>query len=142
MIVLDTNLLIYAHRSETKENLSAQQAIENALGRNRCAVALSSLTEFWSIVTNVLPGKRNSTPDEARDFINQLLQDGPLSVLTPTVGFHQRLMELAKRLDVCGVGIFDLQIALLALENKATEIWTHDRNFIKVPCLKVYDPIS
>jgi predicted nucleic acid-binding protein len=30
MIVLDTNLLIYAHRSETKENLLAQQAIENA----------------------------------------------------------------------------------------------------------------
>ncbi|MEI6791476.1 MAG: PIN domain-containing protein [Myxococcaceae bacterium] len=141
MIVLDTNLLIYAHRSETKENLSAQQAIENALEQNRCAVALSSVTEFWSVVTNALPGKRTSTPEEAGNFINQLVQDAPLSILTPTIGFHQRLMELAKRLNICGVGIFDLQIALLALENKATEIWTHDKNFIRVSGLKVYDPI-
>lgn len=36
---------------------------------------------------------------------------------------------------------FDLQIALIALENSATHIWTHDRNFVGVPGLKIHDPI-
>lgn len=141
MIVFDANLLIYAHRSETKENLSAQKAIGNAISLTRCAVTLPSITEFWSVVTNPMPGKRTSTPDEAKSFIDNLVQDAPLSILSPTIGFHQRLMDMAHRLDVRGVGIFDLQIALLALENRASEIWTHDKNFIKLAGLKVYDPI-
>jgi len=54
-------------------------------------------------------------------------------------------MELMKgdtlNLGIHGARIFDLQIALIALENGATEIWTHDRNFLKIPGLKIHDPL-
>jgi len=43
---------------------------------------------------------------------------------------------------VQGPRIFDLQIALTAFENGATEIWTHDRNFLSLPGLRVRDPFS
>ena len=43
---------------------------------------------------------------------------------------------------VAGVRIFDLQIALTAFDNGATEIWTHDRDFTIVPGLAVKDPLS
>ena len=142
MIVFDTNLLIYAHRSETKEHLATQKAMDSAFTKGPCSVAFSSVTEFWSIVTNPISGKRTSTPNEAKSFIDNLIQDGPLSVLMPSMGFQQRLMELASRLDLRGVRIFDLQIALLALENRSHEIWTHDKNFIHLPGLKVYDPVG
>ena len=38
--------------------------------------------------------------------------------------------------------LFDLQIALTAVENGAREIWTHDRNFLSLPGLRVRDPLA
>jgi predicted nucleic acid-binding protein len=44
-------------------------------------------------------------------------------------------------LKIAGARVFDLQIALIALENGATEIWSHDRAFAGVPGLQVRDPL-
>ena len=45
-------------------------------------------------------------------------------------------------LKIVGRRIFDLQIALIAFENGATELWSHDKNFVGVPGLKVSDPLA
>jgi predicted nucleic acid-binding protein len=50
-------------------------------------------------------------------------------------------MAAAAQIRVSGSHIFDLQIALIALEHGATEIWTHDRNFVSAPGLPVHDPL-
>jgi len=51
-------------------------------------------------------------------------------------------MRWASSLKVHGRRIFDLQIAAIALEHGAREIWTHDRNFVSVPGVKVHDPLA
>ena len=56
-------------------------------------------------------------------------------------GFGERLMRWAASLRVSRKGIFDLQIAVIAYEHGAHEIWTHDRNFVSVPAVKVRDPL-
>ena len=38
--------------------------------------------------------------------------------------------------------VFDLQIGLAAFDNGAHELWTHDRRFIRVPGLRVRNPIA
>jgi hypothetical protein len=58
-------------------------------------------------------------------------------VWTPGTGFDERLLQLAVDLDVSGPRIFDLQIALTAFEHGAAELWTHDRNFVKIPGLRL-----
>ena len=50
-------------------------------------------------------------------------------------------MRWAASLKVRDGGIFDLQIAVIALEHGAREIWTHDRNFLSVPTVKIRDPL-
>jgi hypothetical protein len=50
-------------------------------------------------------------------------------------------MRHACDLKIQGRRIFDLQIALASLEAGATEIWTHDRNFVSLPGLPVKDPL-
>ena len=47
---------------------------------------------------------------------------------------------LARRLHVRGVRIFDLQIALVAADAGATELWSHDRQFVSLPGLPVVNP--
>jgi len=51
-------------------------------------------------------------------------------------------MRWAASLKVRGRRIFDLQIALIAYEHGAREIWTHDRNFASVPSVRVRDPLE
>ena len=100
MIAVDTNLLVYAHRSDVP-----------------------------------------SLPSKARDFLNALLTDGLGILWMPREPFWTRLVQIGTDLKVSGARIFDLQIALTVFDNGATEIWTHDRNFVTIPGLRVHDPL-
>jgi hypothetical protein len=141
VIAIDTNLLVYAHRTATTEHAAAQQAIEKAASHDDgWGISLPCMAEFWSIVTHVKSPKP-STGDEAAAFIRSLVSDGGAEIWRPVKGFWRRLSGLATNLNVCGVRIFDLQIALIALENGAHELWSHDKNFTEIPGLVLRDPL-
>jgi uncharacterized protein len=142
MIAIDTNLLIYAHRSSTPENRAARGAIQRAMADpGGCGISAPAISEFWSVVTHPASAARPSTPGEARRFLAALIEDSGLAVWLPGPGFGQRLSRLAEKLVIRGARIFDLQIALAAFDNGATEIWTHDRAFVAVPGMTVTDPL-
>lgn len=143
MIALDTNLLIYAHRRATPEHRAAQRALERAAASETgWGFAVPTLAEFWSIVTHPAAAGRPSNPKQASGFIQALIRDGGAQVWLPGPGFGQRLLQLATDLHISGLRIFDLQIALIAFENGARHIWTHDREFVSVPGLRVADPLQ
>lgn len=143
MIALDTNLLVYAHRRGAPEHERAAGAVLEALNDPRgWGICLPTVGEFWSIVTHPkLPGGPSSGAIVTQ-FFHYLLTEGRGNIWTPGPGFGQRLMRWAASLKVRGRRIFDLQIAVIALEHGAQEIWTHDRNFASVPGVKVRDPLS
>lgn len=141
MIAIDTNLLIYAHRSGTPEHRSARSAIEAACGSSGgCAIALPSIAEFFSIVTHPTASGRSSAPSDAAAFL-AALDEGGVAVLVPGPAFSTRLVQTAADLAVKGPRVFDLQIGLCALDGGATELWTHDANFVKIPGLVIRDPL-
>jgi predicted nucleic acid-binding protein len=141
VIALDTNLLVYAHRAAVLEHRAARKAIEKALNDPRgCGVSLPCIAEFWSIVTHPLARGGASKPVQASKFIASL-QQAEMRLWMPGEGFADRLIEAAVDLSLGGARIFDLQIALIAIENGAEEIWSHDRNFLKLKGLRVHDPL-
>jgi uncharacterized protein len=140
VIAIDTNLLTYAHRSRTPEHRRARQAIERAAASPKgWGVAVPSVAEFLAVVTHP-SDPRPSTVDEAERFIDGLVAAG-CELWGPGPGLVDALFARAARLDVSGPRVFDLQIALTALDNGATELWTHDAQFVKVPGLRVADPL-
>jgi toxin-antitoxin system PIN domain toxin len=143
VIAIDTNLLVYAHRAGVPESRSARGAIERAAQDPRgWGFCLPSIAEFWSIVTHPGALGRPSTPAEALAFFEALITGGAARVFQPGPAFIERLMRLAADLRVTGTRIFDLQIALMAFDSGATEIWTHDRQFVSLPGLRIVDPLS
>lgn len=137
MIALDTNLLVYAHRSAVAEHETARQAIIRARSlTDGWGFSLPVVGEFWSVVTHPAAQGRPSTPDEARRFI-AALQAAGAEIWRPGTGFAARLARMAAELSVAGPRIFDLQIALTAFEGGATQLWTADRRFVSVPALPV-----
>jgi predicted nucleic acid-binding protein len=142
MIALDTNLLVYAHRSAVAEHRAAQDAITRA-GRHRdgWGISLAVVFEFWCVVTHPAASGRPSTPEEAAAFVTALETAGA-QVWMPGVGFSRRMAQLAAAQAVVGSRIFDLQIALTAFEGGATELWTADRRFMSIPGLPVVCPLE
>lgn len=142
MIAIDTNLLIYAHRSATPEHRAARAAIEAALNApGGCGITLPSVAEFFSIVTHPTASGRPSAPKAAAEFLASL-RDSGVEDLGPGPGYAARLAQMAADLGVKGSRIFDVQIGLCALEGGATELWTHDGGFVKIPGLSVRDPLQ
>ncbi|MCL6544834.1 MAG: PIN domain-containing protein [Bryobacteraceae bacterium] len=137
MIALDTNVLVYAHRSLVAEHAGARRAILEA-SRNPDGWGIPSpcLVEFWSVVTHPQCTGKPSSPQEAAAFVNSLRAAGA-ELWQPGAGFPARLLRIVRDLDLRGPRIFDLQIALTALDNGAVEIWTYDRNFAALPGIRV-----
>jgi predicted nucleic acid-binding protein len=143
MIAVDTNLLVYAHRGSTTEHAAAIRALEQAAADARgWGFTMGNVLEFWHVVTHQSAAGRPSTPDEARRFIASLTGRGLARIWLPRSGFADRLLEAASRMRVTGGRIFDLHVALVALDNGATEVWTHDAAFVRVPGLHVVDPLA
>jgi toxin-antitoxin system PIN domain toxin len=142
LIAIDTNLLIYAHRAALPEHRAARRAIERASCDSRgWGITLPSIAEFWSVVTHPASSGGPSTSRQARGFLYELIVEAGASLWMPREGFWQRLLELAGELRVAGPRVFDLQIALTAMENGAAEVWTHDSRFVAFPGLRIHDPL-
>src|SRR5207237_6602074 len=130
MIALDTNLLIYAHREGASEHEAARSAVLAAVDDPRgWGICLPSVAEFWSIVTHPKFPGGPSSPSVVTHFFHYLIVEGHGHIWTPGHGFGERLMRWAASQKLRGRRIFDLQIAVIAYEHGAREIWTHDHNF-------------
>jgi hypothetical protein len=142
MVAIDTNLLIYAHRAKSEFNRAAQRAVEAAsVNRDGWGIPYPCLAEFWNAVTLPKAVERPSSPREAAAFLEALL-DADARIFYPAAGCWDRLLRIAIAKGLRGRRIYDLQIGLIALDAGATEIWTHDRNFLAVDGLTVRDPLQ
>jgi toxin-antitoxin system PIN domain toxin len=142
VIAVDTNILVYAHRTALAEHRPARRAVERAADTGGWGISLPIVTEFWSVVTHRAASGRPSTPAEARAFLEALFESGGAQLWLPASGFGERCLHVAADMGIKGPRIFDLQIALIAYENGARELWTHDRSFVTVSGLRVVDPLA
>lgn len=143
VIAIDTNLLVYAHRSGVPEHTAARKAIERAFGDPRgSGISLPCIAEFLSVVTHPSAAGGPSTPEHAEKFITSLMESANVAIWMPHSGFPARYLKWSTVLAVTGPRVFDLQIAIIASENGAQEIWTHDRNFLRFRGMRIHDPLD
>lgn len=141
MIAIDTNLLVYAFDAGAAEHQPARQALSRAQASGRgWGLALASTLEFWSVSTRAKQGNRLAAPGEAAAFLKSLFQSGAM-LFEAGEGLGARILAAALQMGVVGARIFDLAIAEAAMAGGATEIWTHDRGFVKLPGLGVRYPL-
>lgn len=104
-------------------------------------MALPTVVEFWHIATHPRAVGGPAEPRVVTAFIDSLRRAGA-QLWTPGPSMWERLSRAATKYQVSGPRIFDLHIALTALDHGATEIWTHDANFVSVRGLRVHDPLA
>jgi toxin-antitoxin system PIN domain toxin len=142
MIAVDTNILVYAHRRESRHHESSVGIVrEMAEGDAAWAIAWPCLYEFFSVVTNRRIWKdAASTPDQAWRQITAWAESPSLSLLSETEEFVRVLERFVRRPRVFGPVVHDARIAALCFAHGAEELLTADRDFGLFPELRTRNP--
>lgn len=140
MIALDTNVLVYAHRSDSDMHAAARRAVETlARGRAQWALPWSVIHEFLAAVTR---GHRDPTPlEEALAVVERLLRTRRCVVLAEPADHLARFAKLAAAAGARGPLLYDARIAAVCLAHGVTELWTADRDFGRFPELRTRNPL-
>lgn len=142
MIAVDTNVLVYAHRRESRYHEICSALITSlAEGGSRWAIPWPCIYEFFSVVTNPRIWKdAASTPVQAGMQIEAWLQSPTLELLRETDTFADVLLALIRLPRVRGPIVHDARVAALCLAHGVEVLLTKDRDFRIFSKLITRDP--
>lgn len=144
MIAVDTNILVYAHRRESRHHGHAATIVRAlAEGSDRWAIPWPCFYEFFSVVTNPRIWKRAaSNPDEAWAQMEAWNASPTVSLLGETGDFLHVLERFVRRPRVRGPIVHDARVAAICIAHGVRELLTADRDFSLFPELATRDPLS
>lgn len=134
MIVVDTNVLIYAHREETphhKESLDWLRYLSE--GTQPWGIPVFCIGEFVRVVTHPRVFDPPTTLSQALKALDQLIASPTLRVLAPGERYVPHFVECVRQADARGNLAFDAQIAAVCREHGASSLLTLDRDFARFP---------
>lgn len=142
MILVDANLLIYAHNQSDSQYDLARAWLESELaGPGPVGVAWTSLLAFVRITTSPRIFPAPFSTDEASAVIDRLLEYPSLTILQPGPRHWPILRKLLVDSQARGPLTMDAHLAALALEHGAT-LYTTDRDFTRFQGLRIMNPLA
>lgn len=137
MILWDTNLWVYAFRSDSPFHNVAHEVLSESLHGAKPVLFLPSVaTSFIRIVTNERIFNEPSTPEEAWKFVDTI-ESSPNIQFSD---FDQMAFGIFKHLSLvhraAGNTVPDIMLASIAIRNDSILV-THDRGFLKYPELQI-----
>jgi uncharacterized protein len=143
LIAVDTNILVYAHRSDSEWNDVAYACVEDlAAGASSWAIPWPCIHEFFSIVTHPRVYDPPTTSEQAIEQIEAWLASPTLALLTESDAYWTALRPLLEAGRIVGPRVHDARIAALCLSHGVQELWSADRDFSRFPSLRVRNPIT
>jgi toxin-antitoxin system PIN domain toxin len=142
LIALDTNLLVWAHRSDSEWHAPAMHVLAELVesGR-RWAIPWPCLHEFYRVVTEPRIFISPSSPRQCLAAITAWVQAPGMALIGEGSEHLGLLGRLAVAGNVHGAMIHDARIAAICLAHGVRELWTADRDFSRFPTLKTRNPL-
>ena len=132
MIAVDTNVLIYAHRSETDRHAEALRRLRVlAEGDSPWGLPVFCIAEFVRVVTHLRVFTPPTDLRTALDFIDRLLDSPSSRLLLPGQSYASTFRGVCETAEVRGNLAFDAQIVASCIEHGVRELITADRDFAR-----------
>lgn len=142
MIAVDTNVLVYAHRSDSPHHARASEALRGlALGRGTWAIPWPCAHEFLAVVTHPRIYRPPTTPEVAVEAVEALVELPNVRVLSETSDHGAILARLLQVPGVVGPKVHDARVAAICLGHGVDALWSADRDFSWFPDLRVVNPL-
>lgn len=144
MIALDTNILVYAHRRESRFHGQARTLVRDfAQGAAAWSIPWPCIYEFFSVVTNPRIWRDAATPPSAAmEQIRAWTEAPTLRLLSEPNGFIRILQPIIDQPRIRGPVVHDARVAALCLAHGVDELLSKDRDFQLFPALRVRDPFA
>lgn len=140
-MLLDANLLVYAHDADSPFHAPARLWLEEQLnGPRRVAFPWPSVLAFLRLTTNPRVSERPLSPSEAWAHVDTWFASHVAWVPVPTEGHHKTLGRLVTELHLTANLIPDAHLAALAMEH-GLEVCSADGDFARFPGLRWRNPL-
>jgi toxin-antitoxin system PIN domain toxin len=142
LIAVDTNLLVYAHRSDSPWFEAAQRALRPLVeGNVPWGIPWPCIHEFLAISTHPKIYRPPTELPRALEQVAALLGSPSVILLSETAGYWPVLQRLLISGQITGAKVHDARIAALCLSHGISELWSADRDFSRFPELKTRNPL-
>lgn len=143
MIAVDTNILVYAHRSDSPFHKAAAACIRGlAEATASWAIPWPCVHEFLAIATHERIYSPPTPLPRAIDQVAAWLESPSLVVLAETDGYWPVLARTMASARVAGPRIHDARIAALCIHHGVRELYSTDRDFSRFGKLKTRNPLA
>ncbi len=144
-ILLDTNLLVFAHNKGSAHYSNASCILVASLqGELKGYLSTQNLLEFYSVMTN--PRKIRPTPSssDVLGICTDLLLSSKIRKIFARETATKEAIELANEKGLRGPQIFDCLLAVTARQNQIDRIWTDNISDFKYfeELITVENPLS
>jgi toxin-antitoxin system PIN domain toxin len=142
LIAVDTNILVHAHRSESKGHEPARTCILNlATSDETWAIPWPCVYEFLAVVTHPKVFNPPSPVGRALEQVSMWMESPSLVLLGEAIGFWEELSSVIVSSGVSGPRVHDARIAALCVQHGVKELLSADRDFGRFPELRVRNPL-
>jgi hypothetical protein len=144
VIVVDTNVLVYAADADSPFHVACREWLERQRGRaDAWYTTWAILYEFLRVTTHPRVMRQPWSAPAAWDFVKALLASPGLGLLTAT----ERHADVAERViaelpQLAGNLFHDAHTAILMREHGLRRVATRDTDFHRFPFLEVIDPLA
>lgn len=142
MIAVDTNILVYAHRTDSDRHRPARACVRRlAEGRAPWGLPWPCVHEFIAVATHPAIYDPPSTIAQALDQVEAWLASPAVRLFAETRAHWAVLKAQLLAGRVRGPAVHDARIAALCLAHGVSELWTADRDFGRFPGLATRNPL-
>jgi toxin-antitoxin system PIN domain toxin len=142
MIAVDTNILVYSHRSDSAWHEAADASLASLAESSRAwAIPWPCVHEFLAIATHP---RIFDPPSSVTDALQQVecWREAPgLTFIGEASGYWGGFRALVEQGRIVGGRVHDARIAAICLQHGVTELWSADRDFSRFPALRVSNPL-
>ena len=143
MVAVDTNVLVYAHRTDAPFHKSAVAAIESLATANvNWAIPWPCVHEFLAIVTNPRVFKSPTPMPIAVKHLQSLAELAHCMLIGEEDDYFEQLAALLVSGQITGGMVHEARIAAICVQHGVTELWSADRDFSRFPALKTRNPVT
>ena len=143
MVVVDTNILVYAADADSDWHVKSRDFIERRRGRpDAWFTTWPILYEFMRVTTHPRLMRKPWSAPRAFSFVSALLGSPGLAMLVPTERHADVAEQVISELPwLAGNLLHDAHTAILMREHGLIRICTRDTDFHRFSFLEVVDPL-
>ena len=142
MILVDVNLLIYAHRRDCENHEKYRSWLKHALSQEPVfGISELILSSTIRILTHPKVFAKPDSLKEAFDYVDTIKSRKSSVVIVPGERHWGIFIDLCEKVDARGNLITDAYLAALSIEHGARFITT-DRDYARFPGLKWKHPLE